>query len=206
MSASPLLTERNTITMVKQLFARPRLLALLTLVVLALGLLAAVAPGLPVVHAQRAAPAAQAAIAISVTIGANTGQTFAASHVALGGQAAAQPGTGTGGPEPFTASPITVDRLVDPISPVLWTDLATGKVLDLVTIDFTTTNAAGRAIPFETITLQNVRITALQDEAQAQGAVETITLIYARITITSFDATGTVITQFTYDVGQGASS
>lgn len=192
--------------LVKRWLTRSRLLALLSIGVLALCLLITAAPGHPVVHAQRAAGAAQAAIAISVTIGANTGQTFTAAHVALGGQAATQPGTGTGGAGPFTASPITVDRLVDPLTPVLWTDLATGTVLDRVTIDFTTTNASGRATPFETITLQNARVTALQDEAQAQGATETITLLYGRITITSFDATGTIINQFTYDVGQGASS
>ena len=197
--------------MVQRLFARPRFLALLTIAVLALFLLIAVAPGHPVVHAQSAASASQAAandstVAISVTIGANTGQTFEASQVALGGQSAAQPGTGTGGQGPFTGSPITVDRLVDPLSPLLWSDLATGKILDLVTMDFTVTNASGRATPFETITLQNVRITALQDVAQAQGAAETVTLIYARITITAFDATGAIINQFTYDVQQGASS
>ncbi|HEU5381995.1 MAG TPA: type VI secretion system tube protein Hcp [Ktedonobacteraceae bacterium] len=197
--------------MVQQLLARSRLLALPTIAVLALFLLIAVAPGHPVVHAQRAASAAQAAanastVAISVTIGANTGQTFEASHVALGGQSAAQPGTGTGGLGPFTGNPIIVDRLVDPLSPVLWTDLATGKLLDLVTIDFTATNASGRATPFETVKLQNVRVTALQDVAQAQGAAETITLLYERITITSFDADGNIITQFTYDVQQGTSS
>lgn len=198
--------------MVQPLLSRSRLLALLTIAVLALFLLIAVAPGHPVVHAQSAASASQTAanastVALSVTIGANTGQTFEASHVTLGGQSAAQPGTGTGGPGQFTGSPIIVDRLVDPLSPVLWTDLATGKLLDLVTIDFTSTNASGRAAnPFETITLHNVRITALQDVAQAQGAAETITLLYAQITITSFDATGTIITQFTYEVGQGASS
>lgn len=197
--------------MVKRFLARSRLLTLLALAVLALCLLIAVAPGHPVVHAQRAASASQAAandstVAISVTIGASTGQTFAASQVALGGQSAAQPGTGTGGQGLFTASPVTVDRLVDPLSPVLWTDLATGKLLDLVTIDFTATKASGSTTPFETITLQNVRVTALQDEAQAQGFAETITLSYARITITAFDAAGTVITQFTYDVEQGTSS
>ena len=198
--------------MVQRLRSRPRFLALLTLTVLALFLLIAVAPGHPVVHAQSAASASQAAaantstVAISVTIGANTGQTFAASHVALGGQSATQSGTGATGQGPFTGSPITVDRLVDPLSPVLWADLATGKVIDLVTIDFTTTNASGRATPFETITLHNVRMTALQDVAQAQGAAETITLLYERITITAFDATGTIITEFTYDVQQGASS
>lgn len=197
--------------MVHQLLARSRLLALPTIAVLALFLLIAVAPGHPVVHAQRAASASPAGanastVAISVTIGANTGQTFEASQVALGGQSAAQPGTGTGGLGPFTGSPIIVDRLVDPLSPLLWTDLATGKVLDLVTIDFTATNASGRATSFETITLQNVRVTALQDVAQAQGAAETITLLYERITITSFDATGNIITQFTYDVQQGTSS
>lgn len=191
--------------------SRSRLLALLALAVLALLLLIAVAPGHPVVHAQRAASASQAAannstIAISVTIGANTGQTFAAAHVALGGQSAAQPGTGTGGPGQFMGSPITVDRLVDPLSPVLWTDLATGTLLDLVTIDFTATNASGRATPFETIKLQNVFITALQDEAQSQGATETITLIYGRITITAFDANGTVLSEFTFDVQKGTSS
>ncbi len=193
------------------LLSRPRLLALLTLTVLALFLLIAVAPGHPA-HAQSAASASQAAaantstVAISVTIGASTGQTFAASHVALGGQSAAQPGTGTGGPGQFTGSPVTVDRLVDPLSPVLWTDLATGNVIDLVTIDFTVTNASGRATPFETIKLQNVFITALQDEAQSQGATETITLLYGRITITSFDANGTVLSEFTFDVQKGASS
>ena len=198
--------------MVQRLFARPRFLALLTIAVLALFLLIAVAPGHPVVHAQSAASASQAAandstVAISVTIGANTGQTFEASQVALGGQSAAQPGTGTGGQGPFTGSPITVDRLVDQLSPALWTDLATGTSLDLVTMDFTTTNASGRAAhPFETITLQNAHITALQDVAQAQGAAETITLIYARITIIAFDANGNILTEFTYDVGQGASS
>lgn len=197
--------------MVKRLLSRSRLLALLALAVLALGLLIAVAPGHPVVHAQRAASASQAAanastVAISVTIGANTGQTFEASQVALGGQSAVQQGTGTGGQGQFAGSPITVNRLVDQLSPVLWTDLATGKLLDLVTIDFTATNASGRATPFETIKLQNVRITALQDVAQAQGAAETITLIYDQITITSFDANGTIINQFTYDVGQGVSS
>ena len=197
--------------MVKRLLSRSRLLALLALAVLALGLLIAVAPGHPVVHAQRAASASQAAanastVAISVTIGANTGQTFEASQVALGGQSAVQQGTGTGGQGQFAGSPITVNRLVDQLSPVLWTDLATGKLLDLVTIDFTATNASGRATPFETIKLQNVRITALQDVAQAQGAAETITLIYHQITITSFDANGTIINQFTYDVQQGASS
>ena len=197
--------------MVKPLFSRPRLLGTVALAVLALCLLIAVAPGHPVVHAQRAASASQAGanastVAISVTLGANTGQTFEASQVALDGQSAAQPETGTGGLGPFTGSPITVDRLVDPLSPVLWTDLATGKVLDLVTIDFTTTNASGRATPFETITLHNVRVTALQDVAQAEGAAETITLIYARITITAFDADGNIITQFTYDVQQGTSS
>lgn len=197
--------------MVQPLFSRPRLLGTVALAVLALCLLIAVAPGHPVVHAQRAASASQAGanastVAISVTLGANTGQTFEASQVVLGGQAAAQPGTGTGGLGPFAGSPIIVDRLVDPLSPVLWTDLATGKVLDLVTIDFTTTNASGRATPFETITLQNAHITALQDVAQAQGAAETITLTYAQITITAFDATGTIITEFTYDVGQGVSN
>lgn len=198
--------------MVKRFLARSRLLPLLALAVLALGLLVAVAPGHPVVHAQSPAPALQAAanastVAISVTIGANTGQTFAASQVALGGQSAVQPGTGTGGQGQFAGSPVTVDRLVDQLSPLLWNDLATGTSLDLVTMDFTTTNAPGRAAHlFETIKLQNARITALQDVAQSQGAAETITLIYARITIIAFDATGTIINQFTYDVQQGASS
>ncbi len=172
--------KQEVFSTVKPSFSRPRLLGMVALAVLALCLLIAVAPGHPVVHAQSAASASQAAayastVAISVTIGANTGQTFAASQVALGGQAATQPGTGTGGQGPFTGSPITVDRLVDQLSPLLWTDLATGTSLDLVTMDFTTTNAAGRADhPFETIKLQNARITALQDVAQAQGVAETI--------------------------------
>src|SRR5690348_10640064 len=105
--------KQEVFSMVKPLFSRPRLLGMVALAVLALCLLIAVAPGHPVVHAQRAASASQAdantsTVAISVTIGANTGQTFAASHVALGGQSAAQQGTGTGGQGPFTASPIGI--------------------------------------------------------------------------------------------------
>lgn len=197
--------------MVQQLRSRSRLLVLLALAVLALGLLVAMTPGHPVVHAQSPASASQAGanastVAISVTIGANTGQTFAASQVALGGKSAASQGTGTGGQGQFAGSPVTVDRPVDSLSPLLWSDLATGKVIDLVTIDFTATKASGSTIPFETIKLQNVLVTDVQDVAQAQGFAETITLSYARITITSFDATGNILTEFTYNVGQGASS
>ncbi|HEY7355321.1 MAG TPA: type VI secretion system tube protein Hcp [Ktedonobacterales bacterium] len=198
--------------MVKRFLARSRLLTLLALAVLALGLLVAVTPGHPVVHAQSPASALQAAtndstVAISVTIGADTGQTFAASQVALGGKSLTPQGTGAGGQGQFTASPITVDRLVDQLSPLLWADLATGKSIDLVTIDFMATSASGRAAtPFETIKLQNVLVTDVQDVAQSQGFAETITLIYDRITITAFDANGAVLSQFTFDVQQGVGS
>ena len=206
------LTERIAPTLGKRLLARPRLLALLALAVLALCLLAAVAPVHPVVHAQSAAPASQAAandstIAVSVTIGANTNQAFSASHGALGGMSRAPQGAGAGGQRQFAGSPVTLDRPVDHLSPLLWSDLATGASRDLVTMDFMTTNASGRAAtPCETITLQGVFITALQDVAQSEGAAETITLLYNRITITAFDATGAVLSQFTCDVQQGASS
>lgn len=110
-----------------------------------------------------------------------------------------QSGAGAGKVTP-SASPVTIDRNSDDLTPLLWNDMFTGKRIPTIEIDIN--ENTGKSIQTaEKITLGTVHVQSIQtNDASQHEADETVVLNYAQIKIDrySYDSTGKLINTSTF--------
>ncbi len=90
-------------------------------------------------------------------------------------------GSGTITASKAKGSALTITKLLDRSSPVLFLGCASGTVYPTVNLNVTRLNASGTPVPYYKITLSNVIVSNLGTSSTAERPAETVALSYEKI-------------------------